>query len=536
MPLTSKIHDIFTGRRHIRVALMGRANSGKTVFLAAVHKNLTDNSGNFELNGLRVRHYKPEELDGPMLEGFPLFDSLATEQAFRDGHWPDQTTDPKMLALPLTLEWAEMKNGKNKTTKEDVLLEILDIPGERVADFPMMGRSYKDWCRWLEITWAGSAGKSHSYRNYLAAVGDIAPGADDASQKTARQAVFDAYRDFVADDYGNYATQITPSTILLDWTGAGQGGSFEKLGQAIDKYMHEGAASSREADARRESRPYMEAFRQALDDIPIGFRDETGRLREFVPLPQSAFARKSPWRPLVREFEKAYGHYVEKIIRPLERWLRNATILLYLVDVLSLLRAGPRAWHAERNYGQAAIRMLCPDRSGNFLQRAGRRLCEMLLKTRIHTVRVIATKADLVLEGDGDNLTSLAGKLLEDVLDSPEKQTLPCAAIRSTEEVTVKGDKRALRGRYRIQTCAAGQGNESPVQGEGGGDAGKGGNRHAASKTWIPSHVPKAPPAARQWEEASFNYPETASDFDPDQGAPPLHIGLNTIVTLMLKK
>lgn len=477
MPLTSAIRTLWTGHRRIRVALMGTKSSGKTVFLTAIANHLCNHSPeNFNLGGLRVSFRGP--LPDTALDGFPLFDATGAWAAFERGTWPPKTTEPSLLALPLTL--TDEARGK----REVVLLEVLDIPGERVADFPMMGRSYKEWCVWLQTAWAGSNGTSGAYRGYLARVGAISP-----ADPSARAALFDAYRDFVADGYAHYAPHVTPSVLKLEWNGTAHGG------------------------------PSAEAFRQAIQNVPLGIAGKSGRLREFAPLPSSAFARRSPWRPLVREFSKAYDLYADKVVRPLEDWLGGATSLVYLVDVLELLRAGSRAWFSEKSYGEAAIRMLCPRREGNLLARVGRGLWGMLVQTDVRRVRVVATKADLVLAEDRDNLKKLAELLLGNVLDTDDAKTLACAAVCSTVQAAAdqNGTPAAvLRGR---------------LDGAPGGPA----------QTWIPSAVPSAPPRSTDlWQSlidaGQFNYPSTFPAFDPSLGIPPDHLGLNAVVKDMLAK
>ena len=369
MPLTSIIRDKWTGYRKIRIAVMGTKGSGKTVFLSAIANHLSNHSPeNFNLGGLRVSHHA---IAGTTLDGFPLFDSAGALAAFERGEWPAKTTNPSVLAMPLTLT-DETKKGR----REDVRLEILDIPGERIADFPMMGHSYREWCNWLQNAWAGPNGTSEAYRRYLGQVSAMNPGQDGDTRQAAKQALFDAYRDFIADGYANYAAHVTPSTVKLELDGTTHGGT-------------------------------PAAFREAIGGIPLGFRDDAGQLREFAPLPDACFGRESPWRHLVREFSKNYDKYAAKIVRPMEGWLKDANALFYLVDALSLLQAGSRAWFSEKSYGEAAIRTLCPRREGNLLSRMGRGLWGMLLRTKVRDIRLVATKADRVLSGDRDNLRRL---------------------------------------------------------------------------------------------------------------------------------
>ena len=482
MPLSKTIKTLWNGHRTVRVALMGTQNSGKTVFLTAIANHLRNHSPeNFNLGGIRVSHLGFQVAAHP--EDIPPFDAAEARAAFARGEWPAKTTEPAVLVLPLTL--TDMTRGK----REDVLLEILDIPGERIADFPMMGRNYREWCTWLQTAWGSPDDTSDTYRRYLERVREINPGSKDA----ARAALFDAYRDFFAESYATHAAHVSPSTVKLEWDGTLHGG------------------------------PSKEAFRNAIREIPLGLRDADGRSHEFAPLPIGAFDRKSPWRPLVGEFSKAYGRYVKKVVRPLERWLRGATSLVYLVDVLTLLKAGPQAWFAEKSYGEAAIRMLCPRRGGNLVKRWGHRLWGLLVQTEIRRVRIVASKADLVLAGDRDNLGQLAENLFGNVLNTSDARTSVCAAVCSTDQVTVDQNGTptpALRGKV-----------EAPCPTPASGEA----------QIWFPSPVPPSPPAtADLWQsridEGAFNYPSTFPAFNPCLGIPPEHLGLNSLVRDILAK
>ena len=482
MSLNKTIETLWNGHRTVRVALMGTQNSGKTVFLTAIANHLRNHSpDNFNLGGIRVGCRGVPA--SPGRGDFPRFDATTARQAFARGEWPAKTTEPSLLALSLTL--ADTGTGK----REDVLLEILDIPGERIADFPMMGRNYREWCSWLQTAWNGPDDAIDTYRRYLDRVQGVDPGGRDA----VRSALFAAYRDFLAESYANHAAHVSPSTVKLEWDGTPHGG------------------------------PSKEAFLDAIRDVPLGIRAADGRVREFVPLPCDAFDRKSPWRPLAGEFSKAYDIYAKKVVRPLERWLHGATTLVYLVDVLTLLKSGPQAWFAEKSYGEAAIRMLCPRRGGNLIKRWGTRLWGLLVQTEIRRVRIVAGKADLVLAGDRDNLGKLAEDLFGNVLDASDARASVCAAVSSTEQVTVDQEGTpvpALRGKVDSAFVPAGSGD---------------------TQIWFPSPVPPSPPAtACLWQsridEGAFNYPSTFPVFNPYVGIPPEHLGLNSLVRDILAR
>ena len=480
MPLFTWAKNKWTGHRTVRVALMGSKSSGKTVFLTAMANHLLNhNPDAFNLGALGVRCDRAA-LAG-MKEGkFPGFDYLGARTAYRSGEWPEKTSEPSVLSLPLVLR--DAKSGK----QEDVLLEIMDIPGERISDFSMFGKSYEQWCGWMESELAGPGGTYSAYRGYLATAKGLSPS-DPAAAKTA---LFDAYRGFLADEWANYSIHIVPSVVKLELDGTKHGGVSRQ------------------------------DFAESIRSVPLGIRDKKGDLREFVPLPVSCFQPDSPWKPLIREFADAYARYVKTVVRPIEDWLGGASKLYYLVDVLSLLQAGPRAWSAERSYGDAAIGMLCRRRSGNILKRLGTGMLGLLVQTKIHSVGVVATKADLILPDGRDNLSKLAENLLANSLGDKDSKVFACAAVCSTREVVAEvGGQRTLTLAGKLKN-ADGSGKDA---------------------NWIPASVPVNPPAnTERWrkmvDEGRFNYQPTLPFVDPELEYPSEHLGLNTVVKDMLSR
>ena len=331
-PMGNVVKDAINGYRTIRVAVMGSKASGKTVFLTSLANHLRDHHPTeFPLGG-RIVTWDKYAITGDTLHGLPLFNYEEARGLLSKGEWPRKTTESSILALRLLVE---DKDGKQET----VQLEVVDIPGERIADFAMKGRTYREWCRWMQKESATSA-----YRTYLEAVEQIGPN--------DTEALFNAYRDFIAQEYASYAPCITPSTVKLGIDGGKRGGS-------------------------------PEAFRFEIGSVPIGFTDNEGRTWEFMPLPERSFMKDSPWNELARRFEKAYKQYVKRVVNPVVNWLEGAGKLFYLVDVLFLLQSGAKACDSERQYGEAAMGALCP-RKGNIFNRMGKWASGFLWKTHVN--------------------------------------------------------------------------------------------------------------------------------------------------------
>lgn len=463
--------NVVSGARTIRVAVIGGRKSGKTVFLTALANHLRDHRRNeFPVNGLAL-HWNPMAVTGARIHDLPMFDYNGARGSLAKGLWPKKTTDTTILAMELLVE------DIARRCRERVRLEVLDLPGERIADFAMMGRSYREWCECREQMLAGPNGTSPAYQNYLNAV--VRMGAGDET------ALKELYKDFLANEYAHYAPDVTPSTLRLDIDGTSRDGNADE-------------------------------FRAAIGKAPVGFTDERGNVCEFIPLPMSCFDKASSFRPLVKKYGDSYDRYARRVVRPMERWLRGAQKLFYLVDVLTLLQAGANAWDAEKQNVNAAVGVLCPH-ADNVFARMWRWTKGIFWKTQINTVCVVATKADLVAtNSDRTRLKGLVDELVGNTMpflsQGVKTMTLSSAAVCSTEEVEGEGTgERGLRGMIK--------------------DNGEG---KPELRCWIPSPVPSNTPAsAKEWEErfmvGDFNYQFAFPAFGTAESCPPPHLGLNVL-------
>jgi len=483
--------DVATGRRSIwnmvkstrtiRVAVVGGKKCGKTVFLTALENHLRNHRrGEFPIGG-RTVHWNRYAITGNQYCGLPLFDYVGATSSLKNGAWPEKTADTSILAMRLLLEDA------SRTKREDVLLEVLDLPGERIADCPMMGKSYKEWCQWREEVFAGPNGTSPAYRDYLEKIVELGPEDEGA--------LLNAYRDFVAYEYEHFTSDVTPSTVLLELNGTKHGGSPSE-------------------------------FRAEISCLPLGFKDKDGNVYEFIPLPVSCFDKTSPFYSLSKKFHRAYGKYVKRVVRPMEQWLRGAQKMVYLVDILTLLQSGADAWDAEKKYADAAIGALCPH-GGNLLSRTWRYLKNVFWRTQINAVYVVATKGDLVVSNaDRTNLKrlvdDLVGGILPFIAGGIKTSTFSCSAVCSTKEVVDELDPnvQGLQGMLKVADS------EPP--------------RYELEQ-WIPSPVPDVAPASSQeWQDkiasGEFNYQFAVPQKGTGETHPPLHYGLNVIVNELLLK
>ena len=373
-----------SGEERIRVAVLGSKGSGKTVFLTSLANHLLNHDpARCPLNGWTVTDVGDRADDD-----IPLYSYADARKSLAEGRWPRKTKDWSVLRRALRLE-----NGKRR---RDVLLEVLDLPGERVADFPMLGRSYREWCEWMDQAFGGVSGSSDSYKGYCRA----------AASTTELPDLFAAYRRFLADEYAACSLSLTPSTVKLGRD------AVSRAGGSADEFLAN------------------------IADVPLGLDAE----RQFVPLPAACFEPDAPCKKWLKQFERSYGAYRRAVVDPITDWLEDVNQLFYFVDVLGLLQRGPDVYNAEKAFGTQALRMFARPDSANFLVRGLQWLLVPFLRTHVDGAHVVATKADLVLsEKNRSRLKKLAERMFGTALrnlglDARHVGVLSCAAVRTTDE------------------------------------------------------------------------------------------------------
>ena len=281
--ISRSIWETISGEERIRVAVLGSKGSGKTVFLTSLANHLLNHdSQRCPLNGWTVTPAESDLAAGVASDGIPLYPYADARKCLAEGRWPRKTKDWSVLRLALRL-----RNGKRR---RDVKLEVLDLPGERVADFPMLGRSYREWCEWMGHAFGGVFGSSDPYKAYCEA----------AVSATELPELFAAYRRFLADEYAACSLSLTPSTV--------------KLGR--DAVSRTGASA--------------EEFLANIADVPIGLDAE----RQFVPLPPACFKSDAPCKKWLKQFERGYNAYRHAVVAPIGDWLEDVNQLEERVDEL----------------------------------------------------------------------------------------------------------------------------------------------------------------------------------------------------------
>lgn len=410
------VTDWLRGEESVRIALVGSRYSGKSVFLTSLASQLLNHDKkNCPLNEWKISDVCIRNERGAMGSGaFPDFKYDEARQMFAEnGEWPSKTVACSVWRRNLKL--VKEENGKQKVKK--VYLEVMDFPGERVADLSMTGSSYREWCAWVEKSFGGVDGYTKNFGKYIEAI----KSCDNCDK------IIVAYKRFVADELAMFALSITPSIVKLDRTGSGL-----PRCRTSDEYF------------------------DAMKDRPLGLSCDF----QFAPIPQSWFEDRGK-RRIIAKFKKGYDKYKDEVVNPIVDWLKSVNQVYYFVDILGLLSRGPDVYNGELNFAKVVLKQFGRDDSGNRLVRSVSNVFSRFIKTTADGVYVVAPKIDRVLPGkDRSNVENLAKRMLSNVLDSLNVKSgvYTCAAVDTTylaEDGMLQGRVRnkegqIVEGKYRV--------------------------------------------------------------------------------------
>jgi uncharacterized protein len=446
-----------------RVGVVGTANTGKTVLLTSLIDHLRHhNQERFQLGprGTALRQFK--EL--PPDSGWSKFNFDAHRDALvHQRRWPRKTTDRSQYVCQFDrADW----------TFSDCLLKLYDLPGERIADAAMLGRTFAEWS-------VHQLHRIESDSNYRAHCAEYLDALRDPTATEAR--VLSAYRLALARLLLSYKPLISPSTFLLDANGVyASRGSAEEL------------AAARFCGADAES--------------------------QFCPLPPD---RCTPSDPLFATFAERYAHYVHRVVVPTLEAFQSCSALVVMLDVTLLLMGGSGFYNDTQQIISDLFGVLRPGENPVFGPVA-RGLSKVFLPHQwrpnwITRVAFVAPKADLVHPDDRDAIL----RLLRDMVERTSKdctglkwECFNVAAVRSAQERR-EGGPRAMRGLLL-------RGPDGRVRPRGD-----------VEDHYTVSEPPSGWPL--DWPPNVYSFPEVYPRVAARRDHPPDHLGLDALATFVIE-
>ena len=329
----------------LRLAITGLKAAGKTVFITSLLNHLLDGGPNSlgvfarEGAGFSAR----EKPIPPTIRRFPYERHI---ESFRQAapEWPDSTQDVSEFHI-------ELKLRRGKRRFRTLSLEIVDYPGERLVDLPMVTQTFQEWSRQILKEAEQPARSGHS-KEWLAAVRAVPAGSRPETEAVKR--AVEAYHECLRRAMEAGLVLMQPSAVLL-----------------------------RSDDSR------------ALD-------------LNFCPLPVDVQGQ-SP--DLARAFRHRYDAYVESFVKSFANLISHCSRQIVLVDVLRILRLGVHAYNDIRRCLTQVLDVFCYSRPISWNNPLDWIRWLWPGAQQIERVAFLATKADQATSSNRSRLTNLLKEL-----------------------------------------------------------------------------------------------------------------------------
>ena len=444
-----------------RVGVLGLYNAGKTVFLTSLLNHLENHDADrFRLGkpGTRLRKFRAHAPDA----GWAAFNYAGFRDALvHGGRWPEKTRDRSMFACQFERsDWAF----------SDVLLKLYDLPGERLADAAMHGKSFAEWSDHI----LGLIRTDTPYRTAC----ERFLGAAEAADAT-EDSLIAGYKLALAKLILSFKPMISPSTFLLD-----------KTGSAAKPLTPEELATTRHSGL----------------DAGSEFCPLTVELRAMNPILTALF---------VARFER----YKAELVEPFLLALKSCHSLVVIVDVMMLLAGGVGMYDDNRQILRDLFAVLDPGETA--VQTVGRHLAKAFLPHGlrpgwINRVAFVAPKLDLVHPTDRDRMTRLLRRMvgnLADNRDGLKAEYFNAAAVVSTKLLPGESGERLLVG--------------VPYRGADGRKIPPG-----PEQRFRVSELPDDWPAS--WSTGQFQYPEVYPTIPMRKDCPPDQLNVDKVLEFVL--
>ena len=363
--------------------VVGINNSGKTVFLSSLIHHLTQH--NLHTSPMVVGCERDAASSFPAT---PYWEGINEK-----GTWP-----PKTLESSQTTCWFHL--DQKKALNRKVALTFNDVPGERIADTLIYKHSsYEEWSKdfMRDLRSNIRADLVEPFSKVFLQLGSL----DEIKAEFKKMLA-----GFVLDQ--RYA-EISPSSFVLhvDLADDGRiksGSNIKPLSEFSDKekwiFYCQGERFS-------------------------GFPGQ-----EFFPLPQKMLDADKELR---KEMQSNYRAYRKKVVEPVFNMIRDSHGLIMLVDVADCLAQGPQFKKTCFSIVEKVVKLARSDNLRIWAEKRVRKLGHMSSVPEVDRIAYVATKHDLVLPTDRDNLAALLDKerrrLNRVSGDKMKTETFTCAAV-----------------------------------------------------------------------------------------------------------
>lgn len=399
--------------RFRRIGITGTTRAGKTVFLLSLISQLKDNPEfRLQLDSLeygyrsvkkryKIKRFKEVELGkgNPVFPYLHLRDMLSnTEQ------WPQKTTDSSFFRCSFIVE---TENDDSWDWNNEHELEFYDFPGERTADAPMMGKSYRQWSEEMFSEFRRDSKRS-LVQGFLSSLDSAKEG-----QPPEPARLIESYKVALAALILKFQPLVSPSTFLVDVDG--------------------------------NEAPWKNNAEELAEGRYAGLKDA-----EFAPLPEDAFTK---WPSVVQAFEQAYTTYQDKVVKPFMDNLKSCHHLIFLADIADIadiLGSGPAKLHDTQIILQGVLENIVIGRgwgSKAYDNSVGWLFGHKL--EAVHKVAFVAAKADKIHELDQDRLKVLLRRMTESKFRNAavgDCDYFTCKAVISASPSADHPEKRLLIG------------------------------------------------------------------------------------------
>ncbi|OHU87444.1 MULTISPECIES: YcjX family protein [Pseudoalteromonas] len=203
--------------RHVKLAVTGFSGSGKTAFITALVKHLTSQANKQNLPFFDVvreqrliaaKQVPQRALDIPTFDYQSAISCLLADEP----RWPPSTERINTLTLAIKFE---TKHGLKQHLSgiSTLYLELIDYPGEWLADLPMMSQDYQTWSEAMLALLKADAYKPYS-EEFLSLLAnfDSAEQVDEQALKTLAQ----SYQQVLtALKKNTHLAQLQPGRMLI---------------------------------------------------------------------------------------------------------------------------------------------------------------------------------------------------------------------------------------------------------------------------------------------------------------------------------